>query len=283
MTSQHRQTSDDSLINWHSAFYEAIRLELAQFSALLDFQSEIPLNTAPLRIDLIIIKKQNHIPLMKNIAAIFRSINIFEYKSPTDYVSIGDFYKVYGYACLYASLEHVPVTECTLSFVESRHPRDLLAHFRKVRGYRVEERSPGIYTVSGDILPIQIIESKRLLAEENLWLRDLDNRLDMAGIREVAKAVEGLGKGAGAGAYLEVITRANAEQVKEALKMSKSAITLERVLEEAGLTTKWEARAKREVAEKLLKMGIPLKKVTEATGLDLKTVKSLIQGEVNTG
>jgi hypothetical protein len=36
----------------------------------------------------------------------------------------------------------------------------------EVRGYQVEEKSAGIYTVSGDIVPIQIIESKRLSGGE---------------------------------------------------------------------------------------------------------------------
>ena len=38
--------------------------------------------------------------IKKNIAAIFREINLLEYKSPDDCVSPADFYKVYGYACL---------------------------------------------------------------------------------------------------------------------------------------------------------------------------------------
>ena len=35
----------------------------------------------------------------------------------------------------------------------------------------VDERSSGIYTVEGDILPIQIIDSRQLSADENLWLK----------------------------------------------------------------------------------------------------------------
>ncbi|MDR1862967.1 MAG: hypothetical protein LBQ67_03495, partial [Treponema sp.] len=122
-----RQNSGGSFIDWHSAFYEAIQLELAPFAGLLEFKSETPLNTAPLRIDLLIIKKPEQAALRKNIAAVFRTVNIVEYKSPSDYVSVDDFYKVYGYTCLYASLEHVPITDCTITFVESRRPRDLLA------------------------------------------------------------------------------------------------------------------------------------------------------------
>jgi hypothetical protein len=40
----------------------------------------------------------------KNIARIFRHINILEYKSPEDYFSVYDFFKVLSYVFLYASL-----------------------------------------------------------------------------------------------------------------------------------------------------------------------------------
>jgi hypothetical protein len=284
---QLRRTGDPSPVNWHSAFFEAIQLELAPFSSLLDFQAEVPLNTAPLRIDVLIIKKHKATPISKNIAAIFRSVNIVEYKSPGDYLSIEDFYKVYGYACLYAALEHVPITGCTLSFVERRRPREVLAHLREVRGYRVEEKSPGIYSISGDILPIQIIESKRLSAGENLWLRDLDNRLGAAELWEVVTAAEGLGKGKKVEAYLEVIMRANKEKVKEALEMDKDGSGSSPAKKMMEMVRRWKDKERQEgrlegrkegkceVAKKLIAKGWPPEEVAETTGLGVRTVRSL--------
>jgi hypothetical protein len=66
-----------------------------------------------------------------DIAAIFRKINIVEDKSPDDYVSIKDFYLVYGYACLYLALNDVDINDMTLTFVESRYPRELFEHLQK--------------------------------------------------------------------------------------------------------------------------------------------------------
>lgn len=43
----------------------------------------------------------SEIQLHKNIGHIFKVYNILEYKAPTDYLSVNDFYKVYGYACFY--------------------------------------------------------------------------------------------------------------------------------------------------------------------------------------
>jgi hypothetical protein len=235
--------TEGSRIAWHPAFFEAIQLELEQYKEVLQFIPEHPLTAEPLRIDVLIIKKAKNVKIDKNIASIFRSENIIEYKSPTDYVSVKDFYKVYGYACLYASFnDKVSITDLTLSFVESRRPKGLLAHLRKVRGYGVEETSPGIYTVTGDIIPIQVIDNRRLSEEENLWLKDLDNKLDLASLNRISSEIERLGKTAQVRAYRDVVFRANPERIKEALNMSRSSLTLEQVLRDAGLIAKWEAK-----------------------------------------
>jgi hypothetical protein len=149
-------------ISWHSAFVEALQMELYDYQDALEFHSEFQLTSEPLRIDCVVIKKAKDIVIKKNIAAIFREWNLLEYKSPGDYVSVADFYKVYGYACLYASFERVPISGLTISFVESRYPKKLLGYLRKERGYTIAKNGPGIYTVSGDIIPIQVIDSRCL-------------------------------------------------------------------------------------------------------------------------
>ena len=58
------------------------------------------------------------------------------------------------------------------------------------------------------------------------------------------------GKAARIKAYLDVISRANREVLREVLKMSDAAMTLEQIFEEAGLVAKWEARGEaRGIAE----------------------------------
>ncbi|HIZ22747.1 MAG TPA: 3-isopropylmalate dehydrogenase, partial [Candidatus Blautia faecigallinarum] len=64
--------------------------------------------------------------IRKNLGQIFRKYNIIEYKSPEDYLSINDFYKVMSYACLYqAETEHVlevSPDELTITMVCSHYP-----------------------------------------------------------------------------------------------------------------------------------------------------------------
>ena len=48
-------------IPWHTAFFEAIQMELDEYSQDLQFISEFPLNTQPLKIDVVIIKKSRDV------------------------------------------------------------------------------------------------------------------------------------------------------------------------------------------------------------------------------
>ena len=157
-----------------SAFVDAFRQELFDYRDSLEFKYNHPLAREPLEIDLLIIKKPRDLTIDKNIARIFRADNVLEYKSPQDYLAVNDFLKVNAYANLYAAITPgVTFADLSLTFVENRHPRALLQYLTQTRGYTVEESSPGIYLVTGDYLPIQIIESKKLSERENLWLKSL--------------------------------------------------------------------------------------------------------------
>ena len=231
-------------IPWHPAFFNAIKMELEEYGDDLSFVFEHPLNAQPLRIDVVIVRKRRDVPIRKNIAAIFRGDNIIEYKSPDDRVSIRDFYKVYAYACLYAAIERgADITDMTLTFVGRHYPRGLLAHLREARGCTVEEKWPGVYIVSGDPLPIQIIDCGRLSGAENRWLRGLNNKLDARDWLDMLTGIARLGGKSGQlGSYLDALVRANKESLREAYEMSDDTATLDSVLEEIGLAAKWEAR-----------------------------------------
>jgi hypothetical protein len=108
---------------------------------------------------------------------------------------------------------------CLSFFVEHRHPRELISYLTGERNYGVKETSPGISTVSGDYLPIQIIETKRLSAEENLWLKSLTNDLESGAASSILKAGKDAAPEASLSAYLDVLLRANAETFLEAWNM----------------------------------------------------------------
>lgn len=88
-------------IQWHPGFVAAMDLELAENRADLVYEKEYNLNTKPLEIDLLVIKKDKDVRTTNEIGWIFRRYNILEYKSPDDSLDIDAFYKTGAYASLY--------------------------------------------------------------------------------------------------------------------------------------------------------------------------------------
>ena len=132
-------------LQWHPAFAAVLRIELEKELDRLEIEDEVQLTKKPLQMDVLLIKKDGEKPIEKNIGRIFRKHNIIEYKSPGDSLSVNDFYKVYGYACIYQSdtdrVMEIRPQELTLTFVCTRFPRKLLQHLRGNlrRGREIEE------------------------------------------------------------------------------------------------------------------------------------------------
>ena len=270
-------------LQWHTAFLQAIQMELSDYRGFLEFRYEYQLTSEPLRIDLLIIKKPKDMLIDKNIARVFRADNLLEYKSPDDYLSVKDFLKVYAYANLYAAIHaDIDLSDITLTFVESRHPRKLLRYLTRVRNYRAEETSPGIYRVSGDYIPIQIIESKKLSENENLWLRSLTNDLKAGSAEAILRKEQTLPQEIQFDAYMDIILRANPETFLEVQKMARRK-TFEEVFTEAGIIPEWMERGrvqgleqgKETMAQNLLRMGMSVEEIARAAELPIERIRNL--------
>lgn len=122
-------TSEKASIRWHPGFYGAAELELISDQDVLEFQREYILGKEPVRMDLLIIKKLADVRIENEIGRIFKKYNVVEYKSPEDGLSIDDYYKTVGYACLYKGLgdrvNQIPAEEVTVSIFRENHPREL--------------------------------------------------------------------------------------------------------------------------------------------------------------
>ena len=107
-------TLSDITIQWHPAFCAAAELELLANRADLDFQREYNLSKKPLQIDLLVVEKLDDVSIQNEIGRIFRRYNVIEYKSPGDGMTIDDFFKTVGYACIYKGLgetvDQIPLT-----------------------------------------------------------------------------------------------------------------------------------------------------------------------------
>lgn len=184
-----KQTQDKSLqrkrkhkINWHHAVFEVLKIELEEYLHQLEFWEEYHLGKSKdsLRVDVLIIQKLSNLHIPKQIAEKFQTYNLIEYKSPEDNLSIDDYYKLIGYACIFrfntGRVNEVENEEITLTFITSKFPQKLKKELAK-RKITLAKRAPGIYDIEKEMFRIQLIVNRQLEGKENLWLRCLDNRL----------------------------------------------------------------------------------------------------------
>lgn len=187
---------EKALVQWHPAFCSALKLELMQNKNDLLFQSEVVLNSGPIKMDLLVIQKTADVVIQNQIGAIFRGYNIFEYKSPDDELNIDTFFKGLAYACLYKAngkfVNSIKINDLSLTFLRKRNPRGLFSELEK-NGIVVNKRMDGIYNIFGfPGLAIQIVVSRELDWEEHTWLTALSDDLSVDAASHLIEKVSAL-------------------------------------------------------------------------------------------
>ena len=268
-------------IYWHDAFFEALQLELNHYRDSLDFDNEHHLSREALIMDVLVIKKKSEERIDKNIGKIFKTHNIFEFKSEKDSLTEQDYNKVIAYALLYSSFTPAPVSDITVSFAVTIHPRELIKYLREERGFTVQIAEDGIYYVKGDTFLVQILESKRLPSEENLFIRNLRSNLSIEDVTKTAEAYRKLKPLEKKNAYLDRLIQANRNSFLEAMTVSNAVKELFfEVAEKDGWLVdrdyNREFEKAKAIAKKMLIMGDSIEKVIEATELPYETVTNLM-------
>ena len=211
-------------IQWHPAFDAALQIELGEEAKYLTFEPEHLLSKKPMQID-VLVKNEKKVKIRKNIGRIFRQHNIIEYKSPEDHLNIDDFYKVYGYTCIYKTevekVNQIPAEELTITIVCYHYPRQMLRNLQNERNINVKNIENGIYYLYGDAIPIQLIIVPELSIENNYWLNKLRNNLKSGG--EIKLFMEQYEKNRDSKlfqALADTVMRANWKEVEEEGNMS---------------------------------------------------------------
>lgn len=234
----------DKILQWHAGFQAVLQIELSEEKEEFHFFQEYNLSQKPLQIDTLVVKKESpqgdsavsaaiHESVKesgkkppKNLGRLFRKYNIIEYKSPEDYLSVNDFYKVMSYACLYQSeTEHVldvRPEELTVTLVCSRYPRKLLHHLKNRYHAGVTKPFQGIYYIEGLMFPMQLIIPKQLAKEENKWLSRLEKDLSYQDIEILAEEYKGKEKDPLYEAAMDLIVRANRQVYEEERDMCQA-------------------------------------------------------------
>lgn len=212
-------------IQWHPGFYGAAELEFLSNKGDLEFQREFNLSKEPVRMDLLIIKKLADVRIENELGHIFKKYNVAEFKSPDDALSIDDYYKTVGYACLYKGLgetvDQIPANELTISIFRESYPREMFEAMKNL-GMEIREQYPGIYYISGKqaLFDTQIVVTKQLDKETHRTLRVLSKHVREEDIRafvERAAKISEPGDRNNVDAVLQVSVSANKE-IYEAIR-----------------------------------------------------------------
>lgn len=269
---------------FHYGFYAAMKVEYDIIHANVTYEQEIQLGEDPIRLDFLIIKKNPAIVLNDPIGEFFKSVNIFEYKSPEDGLSIDDFYKIQGYGLIYKGFDkkvnELPVDNITLTLVRHSYPRDML-HVLKQSRFIILERYPGIYRIDGKIsIPVQLVVSSRLPDGEYEGLKLLASGCTKDAIinyatRAIASNDENIKTNAGTviGICLD-INKELSSQLKEDRAMNE---VIRDIFKKDFDSARQDGvnYANERVATDMIKNGEPIEKITRYSSLTEDSIRNL--------
>ena len=141
-------------------------------------------------------------------------------------------------------MDSIPIEELTITLVTGKYPRKLMHHLKTKLRYQVKKAESGIYYVTGDKIPIQIIVTKELTEAENLWLKSLTNELEQNETAE--KLLEEYSKNQANALYrsvMELIVRANKQKFEDVKGMCDALREL--------MKDEIDAEVKRQVQERI--------------------------------
>ena len=267
-------------VRFHYGFYAAIEVEYDLANVPLTYKHEVQLGKDPVRLDFLVIKKEPGIVLYDPIGEFFRQVNIFEYKSPEDGLSIDDFYKVQGYGLIYKGfgrkVNELPIENITLTIVRHTYPKDMVKMLQD-SGILISSVHPGIYRFEGKLsIPVQLVISSQLPLGEYEGLRLLAKGATVEDIKYYAeKAIASNNERIieNAGTVIDVCLAVN-KNLEEGIKMYEA---VREVFKDAFAKERQEGRfeEKERVAVEMLKDGEPLVKISKYSKLADDVIRSL--------
>ena len=220
-------------VNWHEAAACAIEIDLRDYADMLQFLSEYILGKNSYRIDFLVIRKLSGQTIPRNIARIFRTYNLFEFKGLHSSLTVSTYHKVIRYAGLFINQlsgmdsKQYSSLDISISFLTFRCPRKLLRHLTEERNLAVEKFSKGIYYINIETFRIQIIVTRELPPDENLYLHCLTNNLQNVSLIDRLANDCALHQGEDVyRKYLDQLTAANATMKGEHTMVSEGLLNL---------------------------------------------------------
>ena len=261
---------------FHYGFYAAMEVFYDLANIPLTYEQEVELGKDPVRLDFLVIKKDTDIVLDDPIGEFFKQVNIFEYKSPEDGLSIDDFYKVQAYGLLYKGfgrkVNELPIENITLTIVRHTYPKDMMKMLQN-SDIIISNVHSGIYRFEGKLsIPVQLVISSQLPSGEYEGLRLLAKGATIEDIKNYAEKAIASGNERIKGNVRTVIdvclnVNKNLKEVKEMYEavreVFKDAFAKER---QEGLQEGTE-KANERVAVDMIKKNYPLDAIKDISKL----------------
>jgi hypothetical protein len=286
------QTPDDNSERqeptpYHDAAFNVFSYRLHKYKenddiALFD---EHRLSKEPLRIDIIVVKKNRNVELDPCWAKIFRKHNIIEYKSPFDKPpTLAVFNKLIGYANIYAAQENVKINDMTATLVCANPPKTLFKILEDEFDYKILQKDDGIYYIiqkgaaAEKNLAIQVVTQK-----SELLLQALDKKAwDETTTDKVMQFILTIGKENRDmfGYWFKAITPENIKNIFERTggNMESEAVLME-IMESSGLSDyimkKGIAIGILKTAKTMKDAGFSIDDIIKATNLSVDEILSL--------
>jgi hypothetical protein len=103
----------------------------------------------------------------------------------------------------------------------------MLKHIEQVRGITVKNREAGIYELTGDPIPMQILDIHELTKEKNYWMQSLRTNLKSGGeIRQLMETYEEKKQEPLYQAVMDVIIHANQKEMEAEKYMCNALLEL---------------------------------------------------------
>lgn len=182
---------EEQKLQYHPPACAALELELRENKESITVTPEVQLNTKPNEIDILVILKEPGKKLKSGLAAIFRTINLWEYKSPGDQLGKRIYYRSVGYAFLYLCYfgEGMEESDLTLSFLREGKPAQLLHWFEK-NGFDITEYQSGIYHIhKTGHMDMQVVVSRELDKDEYRWITKLTDRVEAEDVKKMHEVI----------------------------------------------------------------------------------------------
>ena len=206
----------DDRIQWHQGFQGGLEFRLRKYKAILEYHHEHPLSKKPIVVDTLVIEKKEGIVIDEDVASIFLSHNIVEYKNPRDALSIDEYYNLLAYMCRYkattGTTNAIKADHVTGTLIKDGKPAKAFKEIERLGG-TVKAQFPGIYYIVGLVhMPTQVIVQSELEKDSNAVLRIISDHAreeDVRNFIEQTRSLSDADDKRNADAVYDVSMRAN--------------------------------------------------------------------------